>query len=251
MAPDINLGLWQQSCDQTLISLEEFSRNLLRSIGRFRDYGDKNRADVISSSCITCLAHLAILHEVACRVGRVDGEMYALCDSALQRLGMLTSEFYLDEYTYLDLLLGVRPSLCFFLTMVAQVEAGIGILEEIITSLRCPHRNSPLGRERVVTALPEGHWRKVLRFSGATPRSRTAADVLFGSVGGRYHRGFKVSELGVTRGEDRVWAVNGTLESTSIGLFSACVFGRMAPVTYYVLVTLSAHIPAGVVVIFL
>ena len=75
----------------------------------------------MSSSCITCLAHLAILSEVVCRADPVAGERYTLCDSALQRLGMFTSEFYLDEYTYLDLLLAVRPSLCYFLTTVAQV----------------------------------------------------------------------------------------------------------------------------------
>ena len=76
---------------------------------------------MISSSCITCLAHLAILYEVVCRVDPFAGKAYILFDLALQRLGMLTSELYLDEYTYLDLLLGVRPSLCCFLTMVAQV----------------------------------------------------------------------------------------------------------------------------------
>ena len=41
-------------------------------------------------------------------------EMYDLCDLALQRLGTLTSELHLDEYTPLDLLLGVRPSSCRF-----------------------------------------------------------------------------------------------------------------------------------------
>ena len=122
MALDVKLGLWQRSCDQISISLEEFSQNLLRSMRKFRGYGDKNRADhVISSSCITCLAHLAILYEAVCRTDPVAAETYALCDSALQKLGMLTSEFYLDEYTYLDLLLGVRPSLRCFLTMVAHV----------------------------------------------------------------------------------------------------------------------------------
>ena len=87
----------------------------------FRDYGDKNGADVISGSCITCLAHLAVLYEAVCRTGPFAGEVDALCDSALQRLGMLTSELHLDEYTYLDLLLGVRSSLRYFPTMVAQM----------------------------------------------------------------------------------------------------------------------------------
>ena len=76
---------------------------------------------MISSGCIACLAHLALLYEVVCRMDPVAGEMYTLCDSALEELGMLTSELHLEEYTYLDLLLGVRPSLCRFPTAVAQM----------------------------------------------------------------------------------------------------------------------------------
>ena len=117
----VKLEFWRQSCDKILGPLEEFSQNLFLKTKKFRDNDDKNRADVISSSCIACLVHLAILCEVICRADPATGEMYALCDSALQRLGMLTSELYLDEYTYLDLLLGVRPFLRCFLTKVAQV----------------------------------------------------------------------------------------------------------------------------------
>jgi len=79
---------------------------------RFNWNGSKSGVDVISSSYIACLAHLAILSEA---VGRADSvakiEMDGLCDSALQRLGKLTCEHHFDEYTHLDLLLGVRPSL--------------------------------------------------------------------------------------------------------------------------------------------
>jgi len=107
----IKLGFWRRSCDQVLAPLEEFSRDLLNNVKRFREYGDKNGADVLSSSCIACLAHLAILYEVVCRTDPVAGEMYVLCDLALERLGMLMSELQLDKYTYLDLLLGVRLTL--------------------------------------------------------------------------------------------------------------------------------------------
>ena len=110
----VKLGLWRRSCNQILASLEEFSQSLLNNIKRFREHGDKNGVDVIGSSCIACLAHLALLYEVYCRIDPVAGETYNLCDSALQRLGTLTSELRFDEYTYLDLLLGVCLSLfCF------------------------------------------------------------------------------------------------------------------------------------------
>jgi len=91
-------------------SLGTCSQDLLDNVKRFREYGDKHGADVLSSSCIACLAH-AILYEVVCRTDPVAGEIYVLCDLALERLGMLTSELQLDEYTYLDLLLGVRLTL--------------------------------------------------------------------------------------------------------------------------------------------
>jgi hypothetical protein len=85
----------------------------------FRELGDKSGADVIGSNCIACLAHLAIFYEAVCRTDPVGrSELYNLCDSALQRLGTLTSELHFNEYTYLDLLLGVRPFLrCLLITM--------------------------------------------------------------------------------------------------------------------------------------
>ena len=88
---------------------------------RFREHGDRSGADIIVGGCIACLAHLAVLCDVVCRTDpQVAVEAYNLCDSALQRLGMLTSEFQLDGYTYFDLLLGVRPSLHYFPVMTTQ-----------------------------------------------------------------------------------------------------------------------------------
>ena len=121
MTLGVELGFWRRSCDHIIASLEEFSQNLLDNLKRFREYGDKNRADELSSSCIASFAHLATLYDAVCRMDPVDREMHIRCESALQRLGMLTSELHLDEYTYLDLLLGVRLSLCCFLMMAAQM----------------------------------------------------------------------------------------------------------------------------------
>ena len=79
----------------------------------FRD--DENGVNVIGSSCIACLAHLAILCEVVSRVDpAAEVEMCNLCDSALKGLGTLTSQLHFDEYTYLDLLLAVGLSSCCF-----------------------------------------------------------------------------------------------------------------------------------------
>jgi hypothetical protein len=96
-----------------------FSLDLLANVKRFRELGDNSGADVTGSNCIACLAHLAIFYETVCRTDPVGrSELYNLCDSALQRLGTLTSELRFDEYTHLDLLLGVRPFLrCLPVTM--------------------------------------------------------------------------------------------------------------------------------------
>ena len=128
----------------------------------------------------------------------VAGEMYNLCDLALRRLGTLTSELYLDEYTYLDLLLGVRLFLSHFLIVTTQMgDWDIGLLEEIAAGFQRPYRESPVRRERVVTVFPGGRWGEVFRVPNQAPRLRAAIDVRFGSVGGWYHEGFKVSELDV------------------------------------------------------
>ena len=162
---------------------------------------------MISSSCIACLAHLAILYEVVCRKAPVAAETYDLCDSALQRLGVLTSKFHLEEYTYLDLLLGVRPSPYRLSVMVAQRETEIGFLGEITVGLRLSHKNPTPGRERFNAAFPEGSWRQVFRFPGQTPRLPAAVDVCFGYVGGRYHGGIEIPKLYVARGEGGVWVM--------------------------------------------
>ena len=114
MAADVKLGPWRQSCHRALASLEELSQRPLENVKRAREYGDKGGADVISSSSITCLEHLAILYEAVCQTNPAAEEINGLCDLVLQPLGVLTSELsHLDEYTHLDLLLGVRPCLWF------------------------------------------------------------------------------------------------------------------------------------------
>jgi hypothetical protein len=101
---------------------------------RFHELGDNSGAEVIGSSCIACLAHLAILYEAVCRTDPVGSlEPRNLCDSALERLGTLTSEVHFDEYTYYDLLLGVRPSLSCFPISMAQT----GDRDRILGRNRC------------------------------------------------------------------------------------------------------------------
>ena len=89
--------------------LDEYSDTLLRNMRNFLQIKDQQGAEIIQSSCVDCLAHLAVLCDL---VGRSEPnskpQMDAVCDSSLGRLGRLTQEMSFDEYTYFDLLLMVR-----------------------------------------------------------------------------------------------------------------------------------------------
>jgi hypothetical protein len=53
-------------------------------------------------------------------------KLYDLCDSALRRLGTLTSEVHPEEHTRFGLLLGVLPSSCSFHWRWRKRETGVG-----------------------------------------------------------------------------------------------------------------------------
>ena len=88
--------------------LDEYSETLLRNARMFLELGDTQGAEIIQSSCVGCLAHLAVLCDLASNL-EPDSKprMDAVCDSSLERLGKLTQQMSFDEYTYFDLLLRV------------------------------------------------------------------------------------------------------------------------------------------------
>ena len=97
-------------CDQLVTRLDEYSHTLLRHQRRFLEIDDRHGAEIIQSSCVTCLAHLAEL------CGLISGlepnlkpQLDGICDSSLERLAHLTRGMSTDGYTYLDVLLGVYP----------------------------------------------------------------------------------------------------------------------------------------------
>ena len=101
-----------------VIRLDEYSDTLVRNIRRFTEIGDDHGAEIIQSSCVGCLAHLALLCDSISRLEpNSKPQMDAICDSSLERLGRLTQEMNFEEYTYLDLLLKVRHPVDHFPTM--------------------------------------------------------------------------------------------------------------------------------------
>ena len=109
---EVGLGIWRQSCDQLVALLDDYSRALLFNLQRFHGLGDKSGSGMIRSSCVNCFAHLAVFCEALGQIKHTPQvELNALCDSALERLGELTQDMRMEEYTRLDLLLGVRVTL--------------------------------------------------------------------------------------------------------------------------------------------
>ena len=100
---------WKRICHELATRLDEYSDTLLRNMRNFLQIKDRQGAEIIQSSCVGCLAHLAVLCDL---VGRSEPnskpQMDVVCDSSLGRLGRLTQEMSFDEYTYFDLLLMVR-----------------------------------------------------------------------------------------------------------------------------------------------
>ena len=121
-------GEWYLRRDQLVIRLDEYSDTLLQNLQRFLEIGDNRGAEVIQCSCVTCLAHLAMLCDLTSGLEPSSKpRMNAICDSSLERLGHLARSMRIDIYTYLDILLGVRP---------CTTRAGAESLTKALSSFR-------------------------------------------------------------------------------------------------------------------
>ena len=108
---EVQLGIWMQSCDRLVFLLDNYSQTLLSNLQRFQELGDKSGAGIIRSSCINCLAHLAVLCETLVQIEATRTQLNTLCDLSLEQLCELTRDMRMEEFTRLDLLLGVRAIL--------------------------------------------------------------------------------------------------------------------------------------------
>ena len=106
---EAKLGQLKQICHELMSRLDEYSDALLRNMRIVLQIDDRQGAEIIQGSCVSCLAHLAVLCDL---IGRLEPnskpQVDAVCDSSLERLGRLTQEMCFDQYTCFDLLLMVR-----------------------------------------------------------------------------------------------------------------------------------------------
>ena len=90
-----------------MTDLDDYSRILLSNLQKFQELGDTRGAGIIRASCVDCLAHLAVLCQAVGSIQPAHPGLEILCDYTLERLGGLALETRMEEYTHLDLLLGV------------------------------------------------------------------------------------------------------------------------------------------------
>ena len=99
----------RKSRHQLVRALEGFSNSLLGNLERFIDVGDSSGVGTIWTCCVTCLGHLAPLcHLISQREPTLRDSMGDLCDLTLDRLGNVSHEAHIEEYTHFDVLTGVR-----------------------------------------------------------------------------------------------------------------------------------------------
>ena len=79
----------------------------------FIEMGDNSGVETIWTCCVTCLGHLAALsYLIGQREPTLKGSMTNLCDQTLSKLGALSREVHVEEYSYLDVLTEVRIVVC-------------------------------------------------------------------------------------------------------------------------------------------
>ena len=92
-----------------VLALDRFSNSLMGNLLRFIEMGDNSGTETIWTCCVACLAHLvALCHFVSQTEPTLRGPMDDLFDLALAKLGGLSHEVPVEEYSYFDVLTGVR-----------------------------------------------------------------------------------------------------------------------------------------------
>ena len=79
------------------------------NLQRFIEVGDSSGVETIWACCVACLGHLAALsHLISQREPTLRGSMDDLCNLTLDKLGELSNEVHVEEYSHFDVLTEVR-----------------------------------------------------------------------------------------------------------------------------------------------
>ena len=89
-------------------ALDEFCKDLSRNLERFIRLEDNSGTEIIWTSCVACLAHLAALCNLVCRTEPASSvSMGHLCDLTLEKLANISLEVRIEQYSHFDVLTGV------------------------------------------------------------------------------------------------------------------------------------------------
>lgn len=88
--------------------MDKFSNDMMGNLQQFIELEDPSGVGTIWTCCITCLGHLAALSHLIGQTGlTLRGSMDKVCNLALDRLGNLSNEAHIEEFTHFDALTGV------------------------------------------------------------------------------------------------------------------------------------------------
>lgn len=100
-----NISGRRESCHHLVHALDKFSSDLMGHLQRFLTLGDSSGAGTIWTCCVTCLAYLAALcHHISRMDATSVASMNRLYGLALEKLGSLSLEIQIEEYSHFDAL---------------------------------------------------------------------------------------------------------------------------------------------------
>jgi len=137
-------------------------------------------------------------------------KLEALCDSTLERLGVVSQDMCMEEYTLLDLLLGVRVPSCDGQTNTNDCNRHVGILEKGTGCFRSSTRRCPSRTRHKVTALEGSRRKGPFGFCSEASGRRNSNSCHPRKNGGcGPYRWIAAPESGASWGEVAAWVVVG------------------------------------------
>ena len=109
------MGVQRESDYQLVRTLDKFCKGLMGNLEQFLALEDSSGVETIWTCCVMCLAHLAALCHLISQTAQTSNKsMDGLCDLTLEKLGNISLEVRIEQYSHLDALTGVRILVVFF-----------------------------------------------------------------------------------------------------------------------------------------
>jgi len=118
-----NAGDQQRSCLHLILALDTFSEDLMGNLEQFISMDDTCSIWMVWTCCIMCLAHLAALSHLMSQTDPAwSVSMTSLYDLTLGKLGNLSLEVRIEQYSHFDVLTGIS-----WKTALDTIDARLGL----------------------------------------------------------------------------------------------------------------------------